>query len=556
MRPDSVVLVSDFNIDLLKSALAQQNPGINVHSTPFGQVYQTLLNPPETVTAESVVVLWTRPQGILSSFAEAISMKPVDHDAVLEEMEGFLSHVRSLAGACAYVIIPSWTAEAGYRHYGILDLKPGLGIRHLISRLNLKLAGLMSELKNVYVLDSASWFMRSGPSAAQQKMNYITKSPYSNVLYRAASQEITGAIRTLSGGYRKLIVVDLDDTLWGGILGDDGIDQIRLGGHDYVGEAFADFQSRLAALSRRGIQLAIASKNDEDYALKAIDEHPEMILKREDFAGWRINWNDKAQNIRSLASELRLGLDSIVFIDDNPVERERVATALPEVLVPEWPRDPTEYVAALETLQCFDFPEVTAEDFKRTQMYVSERSRKESFTVLDTESVDDWLKSIDTRVHIGPLSDVNLARVAQLYNKTNQLNLTTRRLSQDEISRWAGEAGHGIWAVSVKDKFGDSGLCGVVSLEVDGERARIADLILSCRVMGRKIEEVMIHVASRYALEWNSSALEIEHLPTERNGPCLKVLKESRLNETSGHSFIWDRPYSYEAPDSVTIEYS
>ena len=215
-----------------------------------------------------------------------------------------------------------------------------------------------------------------------------------------------------------------------------------------------------------------------------------MILGVDDFAGWRINWNDKAQNIVDLVADLNLGLDSTVFLDDNPVERSRVGEALPEVLVPEWPQNPLLYSSALLSLDCFDTASLGAEDRSRTGMYVAERKRVEQRR--GVRSLDDWLKTLDIRVIAEPLSESNLERAVQLLNKTNQMNLSTRRMTRAGYLAWATVDDNQVWTFRVADKFGDSGLSGIASLSLEGGRARIVDFILSCRVMGRRIEEAMV----------------------------------------------------------------
>ena len=234
-------------------------------------------------------------------------------------------------------------------------------------------------------------------------------------------------------------MLDLDNVLWGGVVGEVGWTGINLGGHDHVGEAFADFQRALKALAARGVQLALVSRNDEATALEAIDRHPEMQLRREDFAGWRINWEDKAQNIAGLLAELNLGDESAVFIDDSAIERERVRTAIPEVLVPEWPDDPARFREALGSLRCFDSPFLTEEDRRRTAMSAAERSRRCRVSTA-VASVEDWLQSLDISVTVEMLSDGNLDRAVQLFNKTNQMNLATRRLSKPELASLGGGA--------------------------------------------------------------------------------------------------------------------
>ena len=232
----------------------------------------------------------------------------------------------------------------------------------------------------------------------------------------------------------------------------------------------------------------MVSKNDEAVALEAIASHPEMVIRTEHLAGWRINWQDKAQNIAELVAELNLGLQSTVFIDDNPTERGRVREALPEVLVPEWPTDPTRFADALRQLDCFDRAAITSEDRERNQMYVQERARRGSLDV--ASSPEDWLASLDVRVRIDPLSAANLKRVVQLLNKTNQLNLRTRRCTEMELTQWLeGGKNRNLVSLTIADRFGDIGLTGIVSWEQIGSTLEIVDYVLSCRAMGRQVEQ-------------------------------------------------------------------
>jgi FkbH-like protein len=305
-------------------------------------------------------------------------------------------------------------------------------------------------------------------------------------------------------------------------------------------------------MSRRGIQLAVVSKNDESTALLAIDRHPEMVLRRNDLIAWRINWNDKAENISDLLAEVNLGAASAVFIDDNPAERERVKMALPQVLVPDWPEDPSQYVQALHGMGCFDVTALTNEDRQRTTMYVTERARTE--VKQKSATVEDWLESIETKVVVEPLSEENLNRVAQLYNKTNQLNLTTRRLSAAEISAWAKSPERRIWTISVKDRFGDMGLTGVIGLERRGEDMILVDYILSCRVMGRQVEESMFYLAVEWARIQQTKRLVANYRPTERNRPTLEVLHKAQLPESQPGEFVWLCEQSYLRPRFLHLE--
>jgi FkbH-like protein len=348
------------------------------------------------------------------------------------------------------------------------------------------------------------------------------------------------------------LVLDLDDTLWGGIVGDQGWQNLKLGGHDSQGEAFVDFQRLVKDLTRRGVVLGICSKNEESVALEAIRQHPQMVLREQDFVGWRINWRDKAQNIAELAAELNLGLQSVVFIDDNPVERARVREALPEVLVPEWPEDKLLYPSAFLQLRCFDAPAVSREDAERTKMYAEERQRESAKAQVG--SVEDWLKGLQMQVTVEPLSASNLARTAQLLNKTNQMNLSTRRLTEGELQAWAQQPRRQLWALSVRDKFGDAGLTGIVSMEAEGDVCAVVDFVLSCRVMGRRVEETMVHLAVAHAQRHGLSKVRAKLMPTAKNKPCLDFWKQqSRFSAGAEDELFWDAKAAYPAPDCIAL---
>jgi FkbH-like protein len=298
----------------------------------------------------------------------------------------------------------------------------------------------------------------------------------------------------------------------------------------------------------------MVSKNTEDTALEAVDKHPEMILRRKNFAGWRINWNDKAANIVELVKELNLGLQSVVFIDDNPVERGRVREALPEVLVPEWPKDPAHYADALRRLDCFDQSAITAEDRARAEMYASDRSRRSSQT--EFSSPQEWLQNLGIRVRVAPVTDVNRKRVVQLANKTNQLNLATRRFTEEEFIAWLHQEGNDARALSVADRFGDIGLTGVIAWRGEGDTLEITDYILSCRAMGRQVEELMAALAVEVASAAGKRRVVARLLPTERNGPCLEFWRRSGFAEVEPNLFVWQTSEDYPAPPFIALERS
>jgi FkbH-like protein len=302
--------------------------------------------------------------------------------------------------------------------------------------------------------------------------------------------------------------------------------------------------------------LGIVSKNDERIALEAIASHPEMLLRANHFAGWRINWEDKAGNIIALTEELNLGLDSVVFIDDNPIERDRIRQTLPAVLVPEWPPSPAYYCLALASLDCFDAPFVSLEDRNRTAMYAVERERKESLD--QTPDLDEWLAGLGLMMEVELLSDTNLPRAVQLLNKTNQLNLSTRRLSATQFLAWAEQPDHQVLVFRVTDKFGDYGLVGIGSLACDRAtgQAKVIDFVLSCRVFGRKLEESMFWVLEAKARAAGASVLAADYLATPKSGPTLAMLKRLELDrEPDSNKFISSLSQERRFPDCVKLKW-
>lgn len=555
MKQFRCLLIADFNIANLAGCLCnlEQPSQITVEVAPYGNVIQSLMG--QKASDYNILFVWTLPQSISGAFNQAMNFEHISLEDALKEVDSFCSILLQAAQKTDYILFPQWVLPTYYRGYGLVDMKGGVGVAHLLNAMNMRLQENLKGCANVFVLNTSKWIESAGKNAFNPKLWYMAKIAFSNEVFRLAALDIQNACRTVSGQNKRLIIVDLDDTLWGGILGDDGIENLKLGGHDQIGEALVDFQKSLKALTRKGILLGIASKNDEKLALKMIDEHPEMILKREDFAGWRINWKDKAQNIADLVADLNIGLQAVVFIDDSPIERARVREALPEVFVPDWPQDKMLFASTLQELSCFDSSAVSKEDVSRTAMYASERERKE--LKLSLGSYEDWLKTLEINVRVETLDEVNRQRILQLLNKTNQMNLTTRRLTENALDQWVAEEGHWMWAVRISDKFGDSGLSGILSLEVNGQEGKIVDFVLSCRVMGRKVEEAMLNVLTNYGKALNLKWLTANFIETSKNKPCYEFWSNSGFTHNlQTNEFTWDLNKEYEIPVCIKLEKS
>jgi len=515
-------LLCDFNSQNL-AVLLQKNctaGSVSCVQAPYGQTVSTLLDEKAEFwsVAYDAVVVWALPQLCVSGFQRVLACEEFSMNNLLAGVDSFAALIRQVPQSVRTIVVPSLTVPGAGRGLGTLDLMNNVGVANALMQVNLRLADQFAQDRRVVFLDAQRWLSAAGAAAYSPKLWYLSKTPFHNTVFREAAGDVLAALDGIRGRNKKVVALDLDNTLWGGIVGDDGWEKLRLGGHDPIGEAFVDFQKGLKRLVNRGILLAIVSKNEEATALEAIRRHPEMVLKLEDFAAWKINWDDKAQNIKDLMAGLNLGLDSAVFLDDSAFERGRVRDALAQVLVPDVPADPMELPSFLAGLRCFDNPFVSAEDRARTALYAADRQR----VALKggSHSLQEWLEQLELRVEVDTLNEASLERAAQLFNKTNQMNLSTRRLTAPELLAWSRRDGHRLWTFRVADKFGDYGLCGISSFVQEGSQGRLLDFLLSCRVMGRGVEEAMLCVVARHARSLGCEELRAEFIPSPKNQPC------------------------------------
>lgn len=525
MTPEksTLLLIADSTIDPLARYLAETCPDLKIDVAPFDQTYNTLTSQ-ESLPGRAVAI-FSQPDRISSEFINALQYAPFNREKLIEQVQEFAGAVCSAAGRVNALIVYNWIMPPWAT---VNDMSPWRGqcnLHNILSEMNVALANSLAEAKNVYLLDQADLLLGAGGTFFDPKLWALGKVLYSRCALQAFARQIGAIIDSLGGRSRKLIIVDLDNTLWGGIVGDDGWQNLNLGGIDPIGEAYAMFQKQLKAMLNRGVLLGIVSANEQDVALEAIRKHPEMILSIDDFVGWRINWKDKAENIADLVTELNLGLGSVVFIDDDPHQRERVRQGLGEVLVPDWPSDPVMYPMALKQLRCFETGQIGSEDRRRTEMYRQERRRTE--TLSTAGSRDAWLAGLELKVTAEPISETNLPRAAQLLNRTNQFNLTTRRMTEHEYWQWACRPNRQAIVFHSEDKFGSYGLVGLMGLEFfpHAQTLTIVDFILSCRTLGRGVEQAMLATAARLARKAEFDTIEVDYVPTAKNKPMLHFLE-------------------------------
>jgi FkbH-like protein len=362
------------------------------------------------------------------------------------------------------------------------------------------------------------------------------------------AHQLSKTIGAVKGTAKKCLVLDLDNTLWGGILADDGLETIALG-HGAAGEAFVDFQRYLLKLKERGIILAVCSKNEEDIAKEAFLKHPDMVLKLEDIVVFKANWKDKASNIKDIAESLNIGLDSIVFVDDNPAERELVKTVLPMVSVVQMPQDPSDYIDALSSGSYFETVLFSDEDTIRSTYYRSniERAGFQS----QFSDLSDYLRSLDMEMIVGQFDEFHLPRITQLINKSNQFHLTTRRYTESEIGSIGQDKKRAGLYFKLKDRFGDNGLISAVILQKQPDSSMVIDTwVMSCRVLSRGVEEFICSEIISVARQKKCRKVIGKYIPTAKNKLVADLygrLHFHRINEAQGTT-LWELSLNEDSP--------
>lgn len=355
-----------------------------------------------------------------------------------------------------------------------------------------------------------------GAQVREPRFWYLYQAPYQEEFLNAWAVCLASAIAHRVGRSKKLLLLDCDNTIWGGVVGEDGVEGIQLDAGSYPGRAWFDFQNQVLELNRRGVLVGLVSKNNEADVFEVFDRHPGMRLKRGHLAAWKINWENKADNIRSLVTGLGLGLDSVVFIDDSPHECELVRGFLPMVEVLQLPADPWEITSLLANYDGFPLQAASKEDLRRTEMYREESARKVAQSQFGSH--EDYLRSLDLRVLVRVACGDDVGRVAQLTQRTNQFNLATHRYQEEDIARLVGSGEDLVLLLEVADRFGDYGKVGAVIASREGDSVRLRDFMMSCRVLGRKVETAFLGTALGLAFErWNAAEARCAYVPTEKN---------------------------------------
>jgi FkbH-like protein len=401
-----------------------------------------------------------------------------------------------------------------WRAFGNIELSHPGAAGNFIDRVNRELARRAPGWVSIHDLDGLAQQVGRW-NWGDERFFHLAKLPCAPEHLAIYAHNVAALIGARLGRSRKCLVLDLDNTLWGGVIGDDGLAGINLGQGDAIGEAFVAFQRYAKTLAQRGVILAVCSKNEDVNAREPFEKHPEMVLKLEDISCFVANWEDKAANLRRIAQELNIGLDALVFVDDNPAERALVRQLLPQVATPEIPTDPADYIRAVAQHRFFEVISLSNEDFQRTEMYRANAQRKQIAS--DVGDLNDFLRSLEMRAWVGPVGDLEMDRTVQLIGKSNQFNLTTRRYSEGDIQAMLADSAWETRVIKLADKFGDNGLISVLLSRAEGDTLLIDTWLMSCRVLKRGVEQMALNHLAELALSRGLKSLTGEYIPTAKN---------------------------------------
>jgi len=522
----------------------------------YDQYVQEILDPGSTLYAfkPDVTLLLVRVEELLPDFVTAFGTRSeTDWRAAIEakarEVAELVATVQR--NAAAQVLVQNLVLP-GDVFWGAYDAQIPSGQGYLLAEFNRLLAQELAASPAAFVWDFARLVQNVGyEQLFDAKMWHYAKNPYKQSAYPRIVDDLMRYLSSALGRVKKCVVVDLDNTLWGGIVGEDGVEGIELG-HSYPGSCYRALQQELLKLYHRGIILAINSKNNEADAFEVIDKHPDMILRREHFAAARINWNDKASNLKAIAAELNIGVDSIVMLDDNPVECAQVREQIPSCEVVCLPDKPYLLPQAVRTLKGVDNLRLTSEDRAKGAMYREQAARKREES--QHANLDDFLRSLEIEIDIDPATSFSIPRIAQLTQKTNQMNTTTRPYTEADVIDMVERGSRSVFSVSARDKFGDNGIIGVFILDVAASECRIDTFLLSCRVIGRNLEASMLDFIAEFARSKGATKLVGEFLPTAKNAPAAGMFPQFGFERRTDTLFDLDlSSRAFEAPDYIRV---
>lgn len=509
---------------------------IELYEAEYDQLKQEIIDTDSALYQfePEFILLFHSTQKLAKSFYKKdISKKEIFANDWMDEISYFLSIINQHLKTNILFLNFVETDDAIFGNYG---LKTRASLNYNIKSINYKLMEMSHLMKNLFVVDLNNLANKYGnQNIADPKIYITTDTIFSIEFIPQTARLILDILLPFTGKFKKCVILDLDNTTWGGIIGDDGIENIQIGDLG-IGKAFTEFQYWIKQLKERGIILAVCSKNTEHIAKEPFEKHPDMVLRLDDISVFVANWENKADNIRYIQSILNIGFDSMVFLDDNPFERNIVRENIPQICVPELPEDPAEYLPYLKTQGLFETISFTQEDQERTKLYQEEANR----TVLQHKftNEDEFLQNLEMECIVEPITKFTLPRVAQLSQRSNQFNLRTIRYSDEAIQAIMDSYNYFSLTFTLKDKYGDYGLISEIILENQNNELFIETWIMSCRVLKRNVENFVLNNIVQLGRENGFSKIIGEYIPTAKNAMVADHYKNLGFEETGNGFWI------------------
>ena len=462
---------------------------------------------------DAIALLW-RVEDLFPDILAACLDNPAPVEDLLRELKelaGSVGRLRKSFNGTLIVSTPPYPLLPGFE---LLDIRQALEGMAVFSAVLQFWTQEIARLERVRILDLHGLMLSLGTKHAHDSRKWLLyRQPYTETFWQEIGRLLGRILAAEKISPKKCIALDLDNTLWGGIIGEDGLQGIQLG-EEFPGKAYRDFQQTLVCLKKKGVLLAVASKNNPEDVYEVFDKHDAMILSRKDFAALEIHWDSKVESIRRVAKKLNIGLDSIIFVDDNAKEIGEISERLPDVTCVVVPEELAELSDLFAETDFFDFAEITDEDRRRTEMMAADSARLE---IQEAMSEEEFRKSLNLKIEVFAAQKQHLARVTQLINKTNQFNLTTVRRTQDEVEELVGSKDALVLGMDIKDKYGDYGLVGVTILKKKAKSCVIDTLLMSCRVLGRGAEETLIAKLAEAAKSLGCDEIRGRYIATSKN---------------------------------------
>lgn len=511
----------------------------------FNQFFQDVINSESSVYKfnPDFVIVDVRPEDYYNILFENYYSQIDNIDTHINKIiSDFNTIIESINKNCSTCIIINNFTVPYFSPFGIFHFQSSNGIVNIIRKLNVSLADIAAKFENVIIADSDEVISNAGrKNIYDLKMWEVSKNPYTLNYYREIADCYCKIINAYYGNRIKCIVLDLDNTLWKGVVGEDGFNKIKIN---------IEFQKQLLYLNQTGIILAVNSKNNLDDALNVINNHPDMILRADNFADMQINWNDKASNIRAIASNLNIGIESIAFIDDNLAECELITKTFPEINVINLPKTFFDCKDIIKQID-FDFISLTNEDIEKSQKY----KQRALVNKMKSEYSDitQFLSELEMKAVIYKASDFLIPRIAQLTQKTNQFNMSTKRYTENDIRNMVN-AGAEIFSLKLVDKFGDNGITGVIIALPDNEGWFIDTFLLSCRIMNRNAEFSFMGFVLDYACKKGIKYIKAQYVPTKKNVPVKDLYNKMGFEFNDGY-WYFNTENNFDMPDYIKVEF-